>query len=141
VVALAGSRPSDEIARLAAEVSTHLAHGLAVLSTPRARPDGTRSLDAGERIAVNLARVVAALQSHPSVVVAKGGVTSAVTLREGVGVDEAEVRGPVEPGVSRWTARWPDGSPLDYLVVPGNVGDDGLLVRLVDAIVKGSVAC
>ena len=72
--------------------------------------------------------------------VAKGGITSAVTLREGVGAAEAEVIGPVEPGVSRWTARWPDGSPLDYLVVPGNVGDDELLARLV-AAVRGSAAC
>ena len=142
VVALVGSEPSGEIARLAAETSSRLAaDGLAGLATPRARPDGTTSLDAGERIALNLARVVARLDPRPSVVVAKGGITSAVTLRDGVGADEAEVLGPVEPGVSRWAARWPDGVPLDYLVVPGNVGDDQLLARLVGSIMRGSPPC
>jgi uncharacterized protein YgbK (DUF1537 family) len=74
------------------------------------------------------------------VLVAKGGITAAVTLRAGVGAAEADVAGPVEPGVSLWNARWPDGSALGYLVVPGNVGDDDLLARLV-ATVARSAAC
>jgi uncharacterized protein YgbK (DUF1537 family) len=138
VLALASAAPESEIARLAGEVSAQLRrHRVAVLATPRERPGGTASLEAGERIAVNLARAVAALDRRPSVLVVKGGITSAVTLREGVGADEADVLGPVVPGVSRW----PDGSPLDYLVVPGNVGDDGLLDGLVGAVVKGSAVC
>ena len=135
-------RQSTEIRRLAGEVSAGLRRDpVAVLATPRERPEGTTSLEAGERIAVNLARVVAALDRQPSVLVVKGGITSAVTLKEGVGADEADVLGPVVPGVSRWETRWPDGSPLAYLVVPGNVGDDGLLEGLVRAIVRESVAC
>jgi uncharacterized protein YgbK (DUF1537 family) len=141
VGALAGDDPSAEIARLAAEVSRRLAGDrFAVLATPRERPVGTTSLDAGERIAAGLAQVVAALRPSPSLLVAKGGITAAVTLRDGVGAAEAEVVGPVEPGVSLWSSRWPDGSMLDYLVVPGNVGDDDLLARLV-AAVTGSAAC
>lgn len=137
--ALASDDPSTEIAKLARDVSELLSHdGLAVLSTPRERAPGAASLAAGERIAVNLARVLAALEVPPAVVVAKGGITSAVTLREGVGADEAEVVGPVVPGVSRWSAQWRDGGPVDYLVVPGNVGDDDLLQRLVEGIVRGS---
>ena len=142
VLALAGTAPDGEIDRLAGEVSAGLRRDpVAVLATPRERPAGTTSLEAGERIAFNLARVVAALARRPGVLVVKGGITSAVTLREGVGADEADVLGPVVPGVSRWAARWPDGSPLAYLVVPGNVGDDGLLDGLVGAIVGGSAAC
>ena len=142
VVALAGNQASGEVARLVAEASCRLAaDGLAVLATPRARPDSTTSLDMGERIALNLARVVTGLDPRPSVVVAKGGITSAVTLRDGVGADEAEVLGPVEPGVSRWAVRWPGGGPLDYLVVPGNVGDDDLLARLVRSILRGLPTC
>ena len=141
VVALAGDEPSSEIAVLAKEVSRRLAADrLAVLATPRERPAGTTGLDAGERIAAGLARVVAAVSPIPSTVVAKGGITAAVTLRDGVGAAEAEVVGPVAPGVSLWSARRPDGSALDYLVVPGNVGDDDLLARLVDAV-TGSAAC
>jgi uncharacterized protein YgbK (DUF1537 family) len=141
VVALAGDQPSSEIAVLAKEVSRRLAADrLAVLATPRERPAGTTSLDAGERIAAGLARVVAAVRPLPSALVAKGGITAAVTLRDGVGAAEADVVGPVEPGVSLWSACWPDGNALDYLVVPGNVGDDDLLARLVDAV-TGSAAC
>ena len=140
--ALAGINPTGEIAALAAEASSRLAlDGLAVLATPRARPGGMTSLEAGGRIALNLARIVAGLDPRPSVVVAKGGTTAAVTLRDGVGASEAEVVGPVEPGVSRWAARWRDGAPLDYLVVPGNVGNDNLLALLVGSILRESPEC
>jgi uncharacterized protein YgbK (DUF1537 family) len=141
VLALASDDPSAEIAQLAAEVSRRLAaNRLAVLATPRERPVGTTTLEAGERIAAGLARVVATVHPSPSLIVAKGGITAAVTLRDGVGAAEADVVGPVEPGVSLWSARWPDGSVLDYVVVPGNVGDHELLARLV-ATVTGSAAC
>ncbi len=141
VVALAGDDPAAEVAERAAEVSRRLAaHRLAVLATPRERPPGTATLDAGERIAAGLAQVVAGVRPRPSLLVAKGGITAAVTLRVGVGAAEADVAGPVEPGVSLWSAHWPDGSELGYLVVPGNVGDDDLLARLV-AAVAGSAAC
>ena len=115
--------------------------GLAVVATPRDHPGAALSLDVGGRVAVGLARVVTGVVPHPDVIVAKGGITSAVTLRDGVGAAEAEVVGPVEPGVSRWSARWSGGEPLDYVVVPGNVGDDELLARLVAGIVRGSPVC
>jgi uncharacterized protein YgbK (DUF1537 family) len=66
------------------------------------------------------------VEPAPDVVIAKGGITSAVTLLVGFGKSEADVLGPVLPGVSRWRASF------DYLVVPGNVGDERLLVDLVD---------
>ena len=106
-------------------------------ATFRERPAGTTSLDAGERIAAGLAGVVAAVSPLLSALVAKGGITMAVTLRDG-GAAEADV-GPVEPGVSLWSAHWPDGNALDYLVA-GNVGEHDLLARLVDAV-TGSAAC
>ena len=104
--------------------------GLAILATPRERPAGTTELEAGRRIAEGLARAAGAVDPRPGVVIAKGGITAAVTLRAGFGADEAEVIGPVVSGVSRWRA----GGGLDYLVVPGNVGDDELLVELVDLV-------
>ena len=139
VIALAGDDPEDERSRLGEGVSRRLElDGAAVLATPRSRPPGTTGLDAGERIALGLARAVASVRPRPSVIVAKGGVTSAVVLRDGIGADRAEVVGPVLPGVSRWAAEWSDGEPVDYLVVPGNVGDDDLLAALVDALVRRS---
>ncbi len=142
VIALASDGHEDERARLSDEVSRRLElRGVAVLATPRSRPPGTTSLEAGERIALGLAGTVASVRPRPSVIVAKGGVTSAVVLREGIGAHQAEVVGPVVPGVSRWSAKWPDGDAVDYLVVPGNVGDDDLLASLVDALVRGSPPC
>jgi uncharacterized protein YgbK (DUF1537 family) len=127
------------LARLASELLDRT--GLAVVATPRERPGTAASLAAGERVAAGLAAVVSGVVARPDVIVAKGGITSAVTLRDGVGAAEAEVVGPVEPGVSRWSARWSGGELLDYLVVPGNVGEDELLARLVAGIVRGSPTC
>ena len=105
---------------------------LAVVATSRLRPLGTETLDAGERVAAGIAAVAGAVEPRPSVVVAKGGITSCVTLRDGLGVAAAEVVGPVLPGVSLWRA-----GELDYLVVPGNVGDDRLLADIVALVLGG----
>ena len=130
VAALASADAAGEVARAAAAASELVRRsGLAILATPRERPPGTADLASGQRIAEGLARAAGAVEPHPDVVIAKGGITSAVTLRTGFGVDEAEVIGPVVPGVSRWRA-----GDLEYLVVPGNVGDDELLAELVDAV-------
>ena len=126
-----------EIARAAREIDARRSRGGAVvLATPAERPPGLRGLDVGERISRNLAAVVAALEKPPRVVVAKGGITSAVTLQHGLGADEAEVVGPVVPGVSLWRAAGRRG-PVDYFVVPGNVGSDDLLVGLVERVLRG----
>ncbi len=139
VHALASAARDGEVARLGRKVSELLRNGgLAIIATPRERPDGLRTLSAGESIATGLAAAVAAVEPHPGVIVAKGGITSAVTLHDGVGADAADVIGPVMPGVSRWSASWSDGTPLDYLVVPGNVGDEELLASLVARILRGS---
>ncbi len=141
VAALAGDGSAAEVERAAREASTLLAaRGLAIAATPRERPAGTTGLDAGRRIAEGLARVAGRVEPAPEVVVAKGGITSAVTLQVGFGADEAEVLGPVLPGVSHWRARTRDGA-LDYLVVPGNVGDERLLADLVGRVLGEAGAC
>jgi uncharacterized protein YgbK (DUF1537 family) len=127
VQALARPCPREETARAARVASDAIARaGLAILATPRDRPEGTIDLDVGRRIAEGLARAAGLVEPAPDVVIAKGGITSAVTLLVGFGTSEADVLGPVLPGVSRWRASF------DYLVVPGNVGDERLLVDLVD---------
>jgi uncharacterized protein YgbK (DUF1537 family) len=130
---LASPHPGSEVSRAASAASERIRGGrLAVVSTSRLRPLGTETLDAGERIAAGIAAVAGAIEPRPSVVVAKGGITSCVTLRDGLGVAAAEVVGPVLPGVSRWRA-----GDLDYLVVPGNVGDDRLLADIVALVLGG----
>jgi uncharacterized protein YgbK (DUF1537 family) len=133
---LASTAPEEEIARLAAAADRLLAaRGLAVISTPRERPPATQSLETGEQIAVGLARVVAALTRRPGVVLAKGGITSAVTARMGLKASRAWVRGPVAPGVALWEIADGKQQALPYIVVPGNVGADDLLEALVTRMV------
>src|SRR5262249_29840117 len=97
----AGAKAESE--RLAAAASRLLRDGgLAVVATPRARAE--LRLEEGRAAARSLARVVPLVEPRPDVVVAKGGITSAVTLAEGLGAAEAEVVGPLLPGVSHWRA-------------------------------------
>jgi uncharacterized protein YgbK (DUF1537 family) len=128
VLAFASAEPDSEVERAAREARTRLDRaGLAVVATPRERPEGTRSLESGERIARNLARVVRALDAD--VVLAKGGITSAVTARVGLGATSAEVRGPLVDGVALWHV-----GAVPYVVFPGNVGDDRTLLDVVEMI-------
>lgn len=132
VVALASDPAEEEIRRLAERITTLLdADGFGVLATPRQRPSGTHDLAAQGRIATNFAAVVGRVQNRLGMLIVKGGVTSAVTASVGLGADEARVVGPVIDGVGCWRIELFDDSSLPYLVVPGNVGEDDLLVRLV----------
>lgn len=109
------------------------ARGVALVATMRERPAATQTPAAGMRIARNLARIVPAVGPGPGVVVAKGGITSYVTFRKGLGADAATVVGPVLPGVALWRAAGQAGE-VGYIVVPGNVGGPDLLVELVDRL-------
>jgi uncharacterized protein YgbK (DUF1537 family) len=134
--ALAGPEAEVEIARAAATATAMLRRErFAAIATPRTRSEQTSSLAAGQRVAAGLARVAGLVEPRPPVIIAKGGITSAVTLHTGLRVDVADVVGPVLPGVSLWHAV-AGQRPLDYLVVPGNVGDDDLLVRLLDVVLR-----
>ena len=85
------------------------------------------------RVASGLARVLPAIAHLPSVILAKGGITSHVTAASGLGCDGAMVIGPIATGVARWRVSV-DGRELDYLVFPGNVGDDEHLAAVVSLI-------
>jgi len=133
VDALTSSDPEPEISRAAATASSLLRAGLlAVLATPRRRPAGAETLAAGERISAGLARSAGRVSPRPSCVVVKGGITSCVTLRDGFGANEADVVGPLLPGVSLWQT-----GGIDYVVVPGNVGDERLLADVVELVLGG----
>ena len=133
VQALVSRDPAEEIAGAASAASALLRAGpLAVLATPRRRPAGTETLAAGERISSGLALAAGSVSPRPTCIVAKGGVTSCVTLRDGFGATDADVVGPLLPGVSHWRT-----GDLDYVVVPGNVGDDRLLADVVELVLGG----
>ena len=109
------------------------AGGLAILTTPRRRD---RSLDgpARARLAERLAEVCGRIEA--GAVVAKGGITSALTFSHGLGATLADVLGPLRPGVSVWRPLDGPRAGSTYVVVPGNVGDDRLLVDVVGAFIN-----
>jgi uncharacterized protein YgbK (DUF1537 family) len=108
---------------------------LAVVATSRAVSPVAVGPEPGMRIARALARLVGELRDSSDVLLSKGGITSAVNVREGLGADRAQIVGPVAPGVSLWHAFERDGGPPHPVIVfPGNVGDTTTLAELVERL-------
>jgi uncharacterized protein YgbK (DUF1537 family) len=128
------SGDEDALSQAVGRVRDCLRTGLAVLATGRDRPATLSNLDAGMRIAHALAKIVRQADCPEAVLVAKGGITAAVTLERGLGALEASVVGPVTPGVSLWSTTDDRLRARTVLIVPGNVGDDQLLIRIVNLI-------
>ena len=129
VRALAGSGRDAEVDRLSAEARGRIeSGGLAVVATERERDPSLVDPESQLRIATALAQV--ARSAGAGVVVAKGGITSAVTARHGLGARAARVIGPIATGVALW--RLPTG--VDLVVFPGNVGGPDLLADVVASI-------
>ena len=129
VRALAGPEAEAEIERIASAARERIARdGLAVVATERERDPTLVDPASQRRVATALAQV--ARHVRAGVVVAKGGITSAVTAREGLGARAARVVGPIASGVALW--RLPHGT--DYVVFPGNVGGAELLAEVIGAI-------
>jgi uncharacterized protein YgbK (DUF1537 family) len=126
-----GSASGEAERVTAAATGLLVARGLAVIATPRRYDGSLRDVTARRRVAVAVAEVAGRVAA--SVVIVKGGITSAVMAHDGLGADWARVEGPLLPGVSLW--RLPAERAL--AVVPGNVGGPSLLVELVDLILKG----
>lgn len=127
--------PQEEARRIAAAVSPRLAcDGLAGFTTERVRRAEHNTLAHGERVMSALTGAVASVRDRLSVVVSKGGITSADVARVGLGADRALVRGQILPGVSVWDLTTPEGRPVVYVVVPGNVGDPSTIVDVLAAV-------
>ncbi|MGD0455567.1 MAG: four-carbon acid sugar kinase family protein [Solirubrobacteraceae bacterium] len=129
---LANGRGEQEIAAAAAAAADRLQRGgLAVVATSRAVLDSDDRLQAGAAIASGLAAILARVREHADVVVSKGGITSAVNLREGLESGLAEVLGPLRDGISLWSVDTPERKGMPFIVFPGNVGGDDDLADLV----------
>ncbi|SFS56007.1 four-carbon acid sugar kinase family protein [Paenibacillus sp. BC26] len=121
----------------AAEIAERLAvklneSKLAIVATERVRLAEHGDLAIGALVMKALTNVVAQVAPYCDGVIAKGGITSADVASVGLGADTAYVAGQLEPGVSLWLLKAKgNGREIPYCVVPGNVGDEGTLVRLV----------
>lgn len=134
---LASANPDTEIDRLADAIDVALhTQSLAVVATPRERPKTTINLDAGEQIARHFASVLTCVTGPYDTVIAKGGITSTMTAEVGLNAAFAHVAGPVLTGIANWQIATPGGE-VNYLVMPGNVGDDTYLTRLVTGLHSG----
>jgi uncharacterized protein YgbK (DUF1537 family) len=130
VAALASDAWDGEVARVSAAARDRIArHGLAAVATDRERDPALVGPDSQQRVAWALAQVAARVSA--GVVIAKGGITAAVTAGDGLGARAARVIGPILPGVALWRLL---PSQTAYVVVPGNVGGPGLLVDVVRAV-------
>ncbi len=129
VAELVGEHWEAEVERLSQEAQARLERdGLAVIATERTRDPALFDTLSQRRIATRFAQI--ARRVPVGVVIAKGGITSAVTARDGLDADAARVVGPIYPGVALW--RLPNGRA--FAIVPGNVGHPGLLADLVTMI-------
>lgn len=136
VRALAGDRSELELRRIGDAASALLAAGrLAIVATKRGLIGLTK--EEGLRVAEHLARVPNLISPRADVVLAKGGITSAVTLSRGLDAPLARVTGPLLDGVSLWQAQTRSGAELPYVVFPGNVGDDERLLDTVKLLLPG----
>jgi uncharacterized protein YgbK (DUF1537 family) len=127
---------ASEAADAARRVSALLRQGRSVVfSTSRGVDPGRTGRDFlrfGAEVMRGLCAAVAGLTERPSVIVAKGGITSIEVARSGLGVRDARVAGQALPGVPVWRlgtgCRFPG---LPYVVFPGNVGEEGALRDLL----------
>ena len=84
----------------------------------------------GQRVSLAIVEIVSSLTIQPAFLVAKGGITSSDVATKGLDVKRAQVMGQILPGVPVWKlsdeSRFPG---MAYVVFPGNVGDDGALLK------------
>lgn len=131
--AAAEAHPSDEGHRLARHAETLLeSRSIAVVATPRigARRHGGRRI--GACFTETLATVAGDLQAVIDLLIIKGGATSVAVVADGLGADVVEGVGPVGHGATLWRVPTTP-SALATIVVPGNVGGDDALLRLVNS--------
>lgn len=132
--AVASVGTAARAATAAPATQTEHAPPLLRLSTERQRSASHGTLDHGERVMAALTTAVADLLPRVGTVISKGGITSAEVARAGLGARTAHVLGQILPGVSAWRLSARDGRELLYIVVPGNVGDQDTLVRVLEAV-------
>jgi len=143
---LAGGEEAEEVAALSATAVERArallrSDGLAVVATSREIAAAGLGPVGGTNVARALARIAAELRSDSGVLVSKGGSTSAINVRDGLGAESVEIVGPVAPGISLWLVPTAGAEPYPVIVFPGNVGDAGTLADLVDLILGGRERC
>jgi uncharacterized protein YgbK (DUF1537 family) len=123
--------PAPTVARISAQISDGLhANSLTILATERIRRVEHQTLPAATMMMDSIVSIAQSVRDTVSAVICKGGITSAAIAKDGFDAGTAYVRGQVAGGVALWELPLRDRT-IPYVVVPGNVGDDYTLARLV----------
>ncbi|MGK0237968.1 MAG: hypothetical protein ACI92G_001432 [Candidatus Pelagisphaera sp.] len=128
---------NDEVIQLASgRMNAALASGRdVVVSTSRilvVGSDAESSLAIGRQVSDALVSITRQLQSAPSYLIAKGGITSSDVATLGLDVRRALIVGQALPGVPVWKLGGESRfAGMNYVVFPGNVGDAQALGQLV----------
>ena len=129
----------DEIERAARKSDQALNDGKdVVIYTSRqllTGKDTANSLFIGQSISKGLVNILQNISATPRYILAKGGITSSDVATDALKVKEAMVCGQILPGIPVWKlgneSRYPD---LVYIVFPGNVGDSGSLLDIINKL-------
>lgn len=130
-----------EISRIVAAIEDHVQKGETVaVYTGRKRFElGADNKEEELKVAVKISdavtSIVQRLQSKPSFLIAKGGITSSDVGTKGLAVKKATVAGQVKPGVPVWfTGSESKFTGLPYIIFPGNVGTKTTLKEVVEML-------
>lgn len=87
------------------------------------------------KISDALTSIVKRIQTKPSFLIAKGGITSSDVGTKGLLVKKATVAGQVKPGIPVWLTGAESKFPgLPYIIFPGNVGAKTTLKEVVEML-------
>lgn len=109
------------------------ARRIAILATARERRAADDTLHHGAMVMSALMQAAAVLTPHVGTVVSKGGITSAEIARVCFDARSAHVRGQVAAGISVWDLGV-GAQRAVQVIVPGNVGDAGTLVDVMQSL-------
>lgn len=98
--------------------------------------DKEKNLSLRVKISDALTSIVSNLESRPSFIVAKGGITSSDIGTKALQVKKAIVLGQIEKGIPVWNTGFDSKFPnLPYVIFPGNVGDSDTLLKVVRKVI------
>ncbi|MFT6239295.1 MAG: hypothetical protein ACJAQT_001374 [Akkermansiaceae bacterium] len=122
---------SFNVKGLASDIQSSIESGkTAVLFTSRDRIDEEDNLAISKAASQTLVKIVSAIKTRPSFLIAKGAITSSDIATQALGVKQAQVLGQILPGVPVWTIGNETLHPgLAYIIFPGNVGDETALTQ------------
>lgn len=92
-------------------------------------------LETSVKISEAVTAVIGELNTRPSFIIAKGGITSSDVGTKALRVKKATVMGQIKPGIPVWQTGAESKFPgLPYIIFPGNVGEIHTLKEIVELL-------